>query len=128
MSDPTLQDQIATVLRIEAELRGRWTVQKCRFNIWGGIQINSIMPDDPIHQMWFPFSRRNTYETSGEAVDEMQRMRAIAPDVSMRVSPAASDIDATYLFPRTGAEKQMYGETSITWGELRRRFPEPGEK
>jgi hypothetical protein len=28
MSDPTLQDQIATVLRIEAQLMGRWTVQK----------------------------------------------------------------------------------------------------
>jgi hypothetical protein len=63
--------------------------------------------------MWFPFSRRNAYETSGEAVDEMHRMQAVVPNVPMRVSPAGNDIDTTYLFPRTGAEKQKYGETAL---------------
>lgn len=124
MSEPTFDDQIATVLRVEVELEGRWVVQKCEFGIRAGIQIHAIIPESPVDQMWVPFSARDTYETSGEAVDEMERLSAIGADVPMRVSPVQEDIDCTYLFPRTGAEKRKYGDIAITWGELKRRFPE----
>lgn len=122
MSEPTFEDQIATVLRVAAELEGRWVVQKCRYGIWAGIMINAIMPEAPVSQMWVPFSAQDTYESSGEAVDEMERLRTIDGEVPMRVRPVEDDIETTCLSPRTGTEKREYGDTSITWGEVKQKF------
>lgn len=76
IKEESFAEQIATLVRVTAELKGRWIIQKFQFEEWRRIILNPLMLYDPVHECWAPICGVTTYATSSEAADAIQTLQA----------------------------------------------------